>query len=65
MLKNIVDVDWEAMKVSLTMPTGAIILFDFAAAFPSVSHESPSLAFATSQIAGKLQSLKPLSTLNL
>ena len=39
MLANIVDVDWEAMRVSLQSANGAVILFDFNAAFPSLSHE--------------------------
>ena len=39
MLSNIVDVDFESMKISLKHQRGAIILFDFAAAFPSVSQE--------------------------
>ena len=38
MLSNVIDVDYEAMTVSLTQPQGAIILFDFRAAFPSISH---------------------------
>ena len=39
MLANIVDIDFEAMRVSLTQKHGALVLFDFQAAFPSVSHE--------------------------
>ena len=38
MMANIIDIDLQAMKISLTYSTGAIILFDFKAAFPSVSH---------------------------
>ena len=38
MLSNIVDIDVDAMKISLTEQHGALILFDFKAAFPSVSH---------------------------
>jgi hypothetical protein len=38
MLSNIVDIDFEAMRVSLQYKAGAIVLFDFRAAFPSVSH---------------------------
>ena len=38
MLRNIVDIDFEAMKVSLRHREGVLILFDFAAAFPSISH---------------------------
>ena len=37
MLSNVVDVDFEAMRVSLKHPRGAIVLFDFASAFPSIS----------------------------
>lgn len=39
MLSNVVDVDYEAMRISLKHPRGAIILFDFAAAFPSLSQD--------------------------
>jgi hypothetical protein len=39
MLSNVVDVDCEAMTVSLTCARGSLILFDFAAAFPSMSHD--------------------------
>lgn len=39
MLANVVDVDFQAMRVSLKSNRGALILFDFKAAFPSVSHE--------------------------
>ena len=39
MLANVLDIDFEAMRVSLTCEAGAIVLFDFQAAFPSVSHE--------------------------
>ena len=38
MLHNVIDIDWHAMTVSLTHPRGALLLFDFKAAFPSVSH---------------------------
>ena len=38
LLANVVDVDFEAMTVSLTRERGALILFDFKAAFPSESH---------------------------
>ena len=37
MLANVLDIDFESMKVSLNNPNGAIILFDFEAAFPSIS----------------------------
>eukprot|EP00959_Pyramimonas_sp_CCMP1952_P017821 377933-Pyramimonas_sp.AAC.1 len=39
MLQNVVDVDYEAMTVSLTVEHGGMVLFDFKAAFPSESHE--------------------------
>ena len=37
LLKNVVDIEYEAMKVSLQGPDGAMVLFDFRAAFPTVS----------------------------
>ena len=39
MLRNVLDVDFAAQKISLKSPRGAILLFDFKAAFPSMSHE--------------------------
>ena len=39
MLGNVIDIDFEAMKISLIQKNGALILFDFKAAFPSESHE--------------------------
>ena len=39
LLANVVDIDHEAMRVSLRCRHGAIILFDFRAAFPSISHD--------------------------
>ena len=39
MLANIIDVEEAAMRTSLTQNEGAIILFDFSAAFPSLSQE--------------------------
>lgn len=39
MLRNILDVDFAAQKISLKSARGAILLFDFKAAFPSMSHE--------------------------
>ena len=39
MLSNVVAVDHEAMRVSLQCEHGAIILFDFRAAFPSIERE--------------------------
>ena len=38
MMHNLIDVDLKAMTVSQDHPDGAMILFDFKAAFPSVSH---------------------------
>ena len=38
LLQNVVDVDFEAMKVSLRSSNGAIVLFDFEAAFPPLNH---------------------------
>jgi len=38
MMNNLIDVDFHAMTVSLTMPNGALLFFDFKAAFPSVAH---------------------------
>ena len=39
MISNFVDVDYEAMTVSLKHKDGSLILFDIRAAFPSMSHE--------------------------
>eukprot|EP00973_Karenia_brevis_P074294 10322378-Karenia_brevis.AAC.1 len=39
MLRNVLDIDFAAHRISLQSTTGAIILFDFRAAFPSLSHE--------------------------
>ena len=39
MLMNLVDIDEESMTVSLRTNKGSLILFDFAAAFPSVSQD--------------------------
>ena len=36
MLSNVLTVDHEAMKISLEQDTGAIVLFDFRATFPSL-----------------------------
>ena len=36
---NLVDLDFESMKVALRRPDGALVLFDFRSAFPSVSQE--------------------------
>jgi len=37
-INNILDVDYNAMTCSLKCAKGALILFDFRAAFPSISH---------------------------
>ncbi len=39
MLRNVLDIDFAAQKISVKSKKGAIILFDFWAAFPSLSHE--------------------------
>jgi hypothetical protein len=39
MLQNVLDIEIHSMKVSLSGPDGAIILFDFEAAFPSISQD--------------------------
>ena len=37
MLANVLDIAFESMKVSLAVSNGAVVLFVFEAAFPSVS----------------------------
>jgi hypothetical protein len=39
MLSNVVTIDHEAMRVSLQCDSGAIVLFDFKAAFPSIDRD--------------------------
>ena len=39
MLSNVIDIDYHAMTVSLKCAKGAILLFDFKAACPSVAHD--------------------------
>ena len=39
MLQNIIDMDFAAQKVSIKYKRGCILLLDFRAAFPSISHE--------------------------
>ena len=34
--RNILEIDLEAMRVRLKHPAGALLLFDFSAAFPSI-----------------------------
>jgi len=36
-LRNVLEIDWESMRVSLLTDKGAIVLFDFTAAFPSLN----------------------------
>jgi hypothetical protein len=38
MLRNILDIDLAAQTISVNSTTGAILLFDFRAAFPSIDH---------------------------
>ena len=38
MLANVIDIDLNAMLVSLKDENGAVVVLDFSAAFPSVSH---------------------------
>ena len=37
MLSNIIDIDFHAMRISMKEAYGGLVLFDFAAAFPSLS----------------------------
>jgi hypothetical protein len=39
LLRNVLEIDFAAHKVSIRSRSGAIILFDFKAAFPSLSHD--------------------------
>ena len=38
-LKNVLDIDYAAMTTALTNNQGALVLFDFASAFPSISQD--------------------------
>ncbi len=38
MLSDVIDIDWNAMTVSLKDARGVMLLFDFKAAFPSIAH---------------------------
>ena len=38
-IENVIEIDWEMMKVTVAGSKGALVLFDFTAAFPSVCHE--------------------------
>ena len=39
MLSNIIDIDFHSMRISLNCKHGSLLLFDFEAAFPSLSHD--------------------------
>ena len=39
MLRNVLDIDFAGQQISIKHKRGAIILFDFRAAFPSMSHD--------------------------
>ena len=39
MMANILDIDLQSMKISLTSEEGVLILFDFEAAFPGISQD--------------------------
>ena len=39
MIGNILEIDYDSMSVSLKHDKGVLLLFDFKAAFPSVSHD--------------------------
>ena len=39
MLRNVLEVDFASHKISIRSRSGAMILFDFKAAFPSLAHE--------------------------
>ena len=39
MLRNILEIDFEGQRISIKHKRGAIILFDFRAAFPSLCHD--------------------------
>ena len=39
MLSNVLDIDYTSMTVNLKCERGALLLFDFKAAFPSVAHK--------------------------
>ena len=38
-LENVIEIEWELLKCSIRSKKGALVLFDFSAAFPSVSHK--------------------------
>jgi hypothetical protein len=39
MLRNVLDIDFGAQKISVKSKSGVLMLFDFKAAFPSMSHD--------------------------
>ena len=39
MINNLIEIDYDAMVVSMKAEKGMLVLFDFKAAFPSVSHD--------------------------
>jgi hypothetical protein len=39
MMNNLIDIDEAAQKISVRTSSGAIILLDFRAAFPSMDHD--------------------------
>ena len=49
MLRNVLEVDLAAQKISVKSRSGAIMLFDFRAAFPSLSHD---MTWDTLEISG-------------
>jgi len=38
MINNVIDIDYDSMRVSLKCRRGMLVLFDFKAAFPSIAH---------------------------
>ena len=60
-LKNVVDIDYAAMTTALTNNNGALVLFDFASAFPSISQDYMfSLLAATGVPTNALNMIKAL-----
>jgi hypothetical protein len=49
MLRNVLDIDLAAQKISIRSRSGAILLFDFTAAFPSLAHD---MIWDTLEVAG-------------
>ena len=64
-IENVLEVDYEYMKVCLNSDKGALILFDFTAAFPSVSHDYLWAALASFGVPeGIIRAFKVLYTRN-